>query len=74
MAESEKCDSDLLIYRHLWVVGVVVEDRIIFKNANKVVKASRVNSEIGTEDLRSVEFVIMKQEVKLCTILVDFIS
>ena len=28
----------------------------------------------GTEDLRSVEFVIMKQEVKLCTILVDFIS
>ena len=74
MAELEMCDSDLLIYRHLWVVGVVVEDRIIFKNVNKVVKASRVNSEIGTEDLRSVEFVIMKQEVKLCTILVDFIS
>ena len=50
-----------------------MEDVIIFKNFDKVVKASRVNSKIGTEDLRSVEFVIMKQEVKLCAILVDFL-
>ena len=51
-----------------------MEDGIIFKNFDKVVKASRVNSKIGAEDLSSVEFVIMKQEVKLCAILVDFLS
>jgi len=73
VAKSEECNSKLLIYRHLWVVGVIVEDGIIFKNFDKVVKASRVNSKIGAEDLSSVEFVIMKQEVKLCAILVDFL-
>jgi hypothetical protein len=73
VAKSEECNSKLLIYSHLWVVGVVVKDRIIFKNMDKVIKASRVNSEIGTEDVRSVDFVIMKQEVKLCAIFVDFL-
>jgi len=74
VAKSEQCNSKLLIYRHLRVVGVIVEDGIIFKNFDKIIKASRVNSKIGTEDLRSVEFVIMKQEVKLCAVLVDFLS
>ena len=51
-----------------------MEDRIIFKDMNKVIEASRINSEIGTEDFRSVEFVIVKEKVKLCAILVDFLS
>jgi len=74
VAKSEECNSELLVYGNLWVVGVIVEDRIIFKNMNKVIKASRVNLEVGVEDLKSVEFVIMKQQVKLCAILVDFLS
>ena len=74
MAKLEECNSELLVYGHLWVVGVIVEDRIIFKNMNKVIKASRVNLEVGVEDLKLVEFVIMKQQVKLCAILVDFLS
>jgi hypothetical protein len=74
VAKSEECNSELLVYGHLWVVGVIVEDRIIFKNMNKVIKASRVNLEVGVEDLKLVEFVIMKQQVKLCAILVDFLS
>jgi hypothetical protein len=60
MTKSEESNSKLLIYRHLWVVGVIVEDRIIVKNMDKVIRASRINSEIGTEDLRLVEFVLMK--------------
>lgn len=51
-----------------------MEDRIIFKDIDKVIEASRVNSEVGVEDLRSVEFIIMKQEVKLSAIFVDFLS
>ena len=74
MAKLEECNSELLVYGHLWVVGVIVEDRIIFKNMNKVIKASRVNLEVGVEDLKLVEFVTMKQQVKLCAILVDFLS
>jgi hypothetical protein len=72
VAKLKECNSKLLIYGHLWVVGIIVEDRIVFKDLDKVIKASRVNSEIGTKDCRLAEFVIMKEEVKLCAVLVDF--
>jgi hypothetical protein len=74
VAKPEECNSKLLVYGHLWVVGVIVEDGIIFKDLDKVIEASRVNSEIGTKDCGLVEFVIMKEEVKLCAVLVDFPS
>jgi hypothetical protein len=55
-----------LIYGHLWVVGVIEEDGVLFKDFDKVLEACRVNSEMGSWE-RTISG-------RLCAILVDFAS
>jgi hypothetical protein len=54
-----------LIHRKLRILGIVGEYDIIEQGIMELIKASRSDADMGAEEIRLVEFVIVKEELKL---------
>ena len=74
MSKMVKCNSQLLIDGHLAIVRTIIKDRIIFYGADKIVKAIRSNTKVGSEDFRPIDLVIMKEKIKLVGVFADRLS
>ena len=63
-----ECNCNLLISRHLWIIGVILEDFIITDDCDKIIKACMVDAEIGAKDFGTIDLPLCEQQLKLCTI------
>ena len=74
MSKAIQGDGQLNINRHLRVVGVVVEDRMIRNSKDKIIKAGGWNAKVRAKDIGEISFVLIEKQLEVDISFRDWVS